>query len=297
MSLEIQLYRSIKGYNNVVELLLENSFYFQKITSSLFKTILYLPNTDINQIYKDKSLLTESVTNNRLDLIIVLLEREDVDINQLPLINLSNNEEIIEYLINKNADYTSYIDNDIPIYYSLLFNGLCNLYKKLEKNIILYNDEYLFYAIYGGCLNIITEKVNNNNINTIKDINGKSLLMYAIITSRFDIFHYLINLNINIELKDNFGNTILHHIMMTDFDNEETGNIFIYETLEHTPNPYVKNIYNKTPKDEADSTLERIILNYRNDDILNFENNEEQENSYISRIEILNEYLIYYDSL
>lgn len=105
----------------------------------------------------------------------------------------------------------------------------------------------IFYTIVDNDYEQFLKELSKlKNINII-DVNGSSLLHFCAVYSRLNFAERLIERNINLELKDTYGNTALWTATFNASGNYE----LLQLLLEHEANPHSKNNVNRSPLDFA----------------------------------------------
>lgn len=120
----------------------------------------------------------------------------------------------------------------------------------IEPKTVTYDDNRIYSAVLAYDLDTLTKylSVNNNNINNRIRYNGLdlTLLQIAIINyqnGRNKVLTYLLDLEPDLDLKDNNGNTALHHGVL----NEKYDALYLLLTRDNKPNANIKNNEGYTP--------------------------------------------------
>lgn len=130
---------------------------------------------------------------------------------------------------------------------------------------------FLSFSIYSQSSSILFSAIDMENITLVKDSiqagsdinaknnNGLTPFLYALKKNNKAIINYFLTLQINIEIGDNDGNTILHYISIID-DNVILSNIFKNEKLKNLVN--TKNLSGVSPLFLAIENLNYKLVNY-----------------------------------
>jgi ankyrin repeat protein len=180
-----------------------------------------------------RSILYNCIKFNYIEILKLLIEYNKLDIG-ISIINIKdrlgltalhysvifNNFLIFEYLLKNNADpYVISNDGNNVFHIVLLYKQNQMLEYLLDNNYSLHFYDYNGDTFFQNSINydnldliikILNKTTNYNNKNTK---NGLTAIHQSIIYNKIEIFKLLLDKNIDFNISDFFGNTVLHYIL------------------------------------------------------------------------------------